>query len=480
MDKKQLDKIILKFGPDVILIPLKARSKEAAIKWKDLTLEDTQTPEHQAKLLNGEIAVIVGPRSGNVCSLDLDSEQSVADMVDLNPWFSELTLTSQGNRGLNIWFRFTTPYPKQCSFDIEGKHWGELRTGPNAYTKICGIHPDSGKPYTLKEDSPLPIPFEMIKWPPYLINKYSILTNLNSTEYLNAKLLNPESESGSLNPETASLSQCADVASVAPEDASTVSCDNVSCNTVSPPPAEQGFVSIEQIAENAELLKKIDTAQKEWLEKADPEVRKLYESNVAPFYRGERSKRNETLVTMAPALYRVTTEANAFKLMVGFYEINKVLFNDTKEIHEKDCRAALNNAKTTFIVSLPDVERNKVYLAFNERRQDAYRIMRDLASKTPNQSFFMSRNELSLRLSCSNRIADEIIKTFEKIGLIGVLKKGQQWGNGVTSDEALATEFQWRAKIHTVKPASSSDTQIKHNPEADSPADDECDGNYPI
>jgi Bifunctional DNA primase/polymerase, N-terminal len=110
--------------------------------------------------------VLFGPE--NLAGLDCDTEERVAEFLELNPQASE-TLQTRGARGRTFHFRIRGNYPKLlCKLKTgDGQKIGEWR-GANGYTVVSGIHPDTGEPYKiLIEKPPLLIDWNKIIWPPH-------------------------------------------------------------------------------------------------------------------------------------------------------------------------------------------------------------------------------------------------------------------------------------------------------------------------
>jgi hypothetical protein len=83
-----LQKIYTLFGPRTVLLPIHPGTKKCFREgWPHTTWEMTQQPPYQAELANGGIAVLFGPE--NLAGLDCDTEERVAEFLELNPQASE-------------------------------------------------------------------------------------------------------------------------------------------------------------------------------------------------------------------------------------------------------------------------------------------------------------------------------------------------------------------------------------------------------
>ena len=164
---RTLQKIYALFGPRTVLLPIHPGTKKCfREEWQNTTWETTQQARYQTELANGGIAVLFGPE--NLAGLDCDTEERVAEFLELNPWAAD-TLQTRGARGRTFHFRLNGNYPRVlCKLKtVDDAKIGEWR-GANGYTVVSGIHPDTGEPYQiLVEKEPLIIEWVQIKWPPH-------------------------------------------------------------------------------------------------------------------------------------------------------------------------------------------------------------------------------------------------------------------------------------------------------------------------
>ena len=159
-----VDKIIQLLGKDVILIPVRPRTKKALVKWKTITIDIMSDPIHLRLLAGNNIAAILGHRSGGLCSIDVDDDALLEPFLAQNPHLST-TLRSKGGRGCNFWIRMDGTYPrlKELAFPDKRK-FGEWRSD-GAYTMIVGEHPSGVRYQLLVDQSPAIMRFEDIVWP---------------------------------------------------------------------------------------------------------------------------------------------------------------------------------------------------------------------------------------------------------------------------------------------------------------------------
>jgi putative DNA primase/helicase len=148
------------------MIPVALGTKDRPVaKWPDTPFERMQSAAWLDKLESQNIGVILGPKSDNLVSIDCDTEEAHAELLNQNPWLQQ-TLQSKGKRGGNFWLRMTGPYPEKIKklYDVNGKPVGEFRSG-GSFTIISGVHPE-GMSYRLENEAPvLEVPFSEIVWP---------------------------------------------------------------------------------------------------------------------------------------------------------------------------------------------------------------------------------------------------------------------------------------------------------------------------
>src|SRR5690348_18289432 len=83
-DKDIVAELQTLLGPGVLLLHCKSGSKKPIGKWKDLNLDSMLDPAYLARLRRGNIGVVLGKRSGGLCSLDIDSDDGLNVFNKLN------------------------------------------------------------------------------------------------------------------------------------------------------------------------------------------------------------------------------------------------------------------------------------------------------------------------------------------------------------------------------------------------------------
>ena len=108
----RLNSVRSRLGLSVVLVPCKWTTKVAAMKWSNLTENHFQKPDYLKKLEANNIAVILGPKHGNICTIDFDDDEAVEPFLVLNPKLRE-ALRTKGFRGCNLWLKPTGEYPSK-------------------------------------------------------------------------------------------------------------------------------------------------------------------------------------------------------------------------------------------------------------------------------------------------------------------------------------------------------------------------------
>lgn len=171
----RVQKIRNLIGEQSLLLALPKGQKKGTINWSKLPHERMEVPAYLDKLESGNIAVILGKKSDDLCSIDFDSDVWLEVFLNYNsrnPAIAK-TLRTRGKRGGNVWIRCRGAYPLRTQFlkvqgeDI-GEDIGEWRAG-GSYTVISGTHPEGGEYRFTLEAQVAEIDFASIKWPEGMI-----------------------------------------------------------------------------------------------------------------------------------------------------------------------------------------------------------------------------------------------------------------------------------------------------------------------
>ncbi len=152
-------------GEDVVLLPVCRGEKRPIISaWQKTTIEAMADPAYAGGLAKGNIGVLLGQASGQLCSIDFDTDGAGEEFLALNPSLHG-TLRTRGSRGFNAWVRISGRYPLSGKLKDKGRlPVGEWR-GDGNQTVIHGVHPSGCDYHILHEAAPLIVDFESIIWP---------------------------------------------------------------------------------------------------------------------------------------------------------------------------------------------------------------------------------------------------------------------------------------------------------------------------
>ena len=178
--------------------------------------------------------------------------------------------------------------------------------------------------------------------------------------------------------------------------------------------------------------------------RTNPTVHKLYLKFVDRNFTAMPHQRNAFLTEAVPFLYRAVAPALILPLVEFFYLVHKPIFNGSLSQHTKEAKALLKGVSETYRNTVPP-EEQKLLQALTERERIAYRILRDLAMRVTDDSpvrlFFMSDDELGLRLAIKSMEAHRILKgRLAKLGIIEVVLNGIRRGKG---QQGIATTYRW-------------------------------------
>lgn len=150
-------------GANTVFVQIaKGQKRPILPAWQTLTIAD-MTPDYLSNLENGNIGVVLGDASEGLCSIDFDTEDHIAEFLELNPCMNK-TLTSKGARGCNFWVRIKGEYPKLTKFrDANDNPIGEWRS-TGGQTVIHGIHPSGCNYSIVNEYSVITLPYDEIVW----------------------------------------------------------------------------------------------------------------------------------------------------------------------------------------------------------------------------------------------------------------------------------------------------------------------------
>lgn len=399
-------------GP-AVLLPV--QDKKPLLKgWQKMTLEEC-AGKHEAFLLKAEsVGVALGPQSGHLITIDLDSDAAAEEFLILNPWMTG-TLRSRGARGCNFWFRMVGGYPQRTVKITrkDGSAVGEWRSG-GAQTVIAGRHPAGCAYERLNAAAPIRIPLAAIRWP--------VGWRINGK-------------------------QCADV------------CGDIAGFPHQHETAQAPTLvlphSFENAEEKAEKNSSAFSSERKKKRAADsgadqtPATKKscgtglnhLYQRFVVQHHTAQAHGRNAMLVKAVAFLVNAVAEPVVETLLLRFYDEHAALWHDSREQHLNEVRTHMRNVLTRWEENLPATTR-QAYLALGKPApKAAFRICRSLASGSgENASFFLSCDDLASRLDTSASVVHRMLQNFQQQGLVALLEKGLKRAPG---QRGMASRWRW-------------------------------------
>ena len=405
-----------------VVIPV-YRSKKPKYKyWRGLKYAKCLTKD-LLELYDDEtnIAVVQGEPSSGLISIDFDEAKALKEFLALNPAFED-TLTTSAARGANLWFKVQGNYPKLTLLKCGRSIWAEWRS-TGAFTVIHGIH-EEGMPYTSNEKKPINICLGDIVLPEDVNFKTS--KGLTSSEQLNAAPATTP-----LHTAPCTSAHLHNIKTPTGSDSNALIIEDEA-----PPGLLSPTLILEQLKTREEAL--------DALKKDNPALHKLYLKFVDRNFTAMPHQRNAFLTEAVPFLYRAVAPALIMPLVEFFYIVHRSIFKDPMAQHMKEAKALLKGVSETYLSSLP-LDEQKLLQALTEREQIAYRILRDLAMRVTDDSpvrlFFMSDDELGLRLAIKSMEAHRILKgRLAKLGIIEVVLNGIRRGKG---QPGIATTYRW-------------------------------------
>lgn len=125
-DNDNINEIRQLLGQDVVLLPIPPRQKGPVFSgWSSVSIEKMEDVTYLTQF-TGNVGVLLGHGSGNLCTIDIDSDADLEAFVKLNPKLAD-TLQTRGSRGRNFWFRVTGEYPALTKIKKkDGTDWGPV------------------------------------------------------------------------------------------------------------------------------------------------------------------------------------------------------------------------------------------------------------------------------------------------------------------------------------------------------------------
>jgi hypothetical protein len=393
----QAHEILPRLGVDAVLLPVGPNKNPIEKGWSKRRYDQTQTPQYQEKLKKSPaIGVLLGAASQGLCSIDCDCDHFKSEMLKLNPRLRD-TLQTQAKRGCNLWVLVEGEIPPTRKLTSNGKPVGEWRSN-GGHTVISGVHPEGLKYRVIVDNPPARVSFSDLKWPK---NDADWPQSLKATH---ASPLSPSSSSQYSLSSQSSLSQ----------------------------------------SRQLSLAEKL-AAEEDALSKIPKSTRKLYDTYIKRRFTPKQGYRNAHIVGMGAFLFQTVGEKQLVALLEAYYDFNQSVFKDSKATHMAEVAAIIEGRRATWLEGLNQDERT-LYESLPAPYGEAFRICRDLGLQAKKEAagydFFLSCNDLGVRLDCHPQKAHRILESFQALGLLSVAIQGTQHTKAAAG---RATRWIWHA-----------------------------------
>jgi hypothetical protein len=170
------------------------------------------------------------------------------------------------------------------------------------------------------------------------------------------------------------------------------------------------------------------------LRKQKPELVELYETHVAPHVTPVAGKRNESLTAVVPYLHRAVSKTVGEQLVETFLQVNRDIFAGTLDETDRSFQSLWEGCEQNYPAEL-SVNETPVYSTLHDERKTIFRILRDLALRVAPDPFFMSCDQLRLRLGPTCNGYREL-RWFRDNQIIVLVTPGQRREQGVAGKAA--------------------------------------------
>lgn len=180
------------FGIDTVMVPTKWGTKEPFLTgYPEFTIAKMSDPQYLALLESHNIAILTGPPSGGLNSIDFDDNAAAVEFRKHNPELAR-SIISKGARGCNLWLRIDGEYPIGVVKLVgpAGESLGEWRAG-GGITVVDGRHP-SGQDYAIYGNGHVVgVRFDQINWPeewknyPGRTDPFAVLVERHGPPFIN-------------------------------------------------------------------------------------------------------------------------------------------------------------------------------------------------------------------------------------------------------------------------------------------------------
>ena len=177
------------------------------------------------------------------------------------------------------------------------------------------------------------------------------------------------------------------------------------------------------------------------MKKHSPVLVGLYRSELEDRFEPGLHKRNAWLLEAVPFLFRACHRDAAEALALLHLRIHPKLYAGPEEEHRTSFLGLWEGLEHEYPARLSLSEKD-IYEQLDERERSAFRICKDLAHAKKDRTFFLASDHLAARLALGTVNGWRLLRTFEKLGFIREVSKGDTYAKGL-GRRARASTYQW-------------------------------------
>jgi len=177
------------------------------------------------------------------------------------------------------------------------------------------------------------------------------------------------------------------------------------------------------------------------MKKHSPVLVGLYRSELEDRFEPGLHKRNAWLLEAVPFLFRACHRDAAEALALLHLRIHPKLYAGPEEEHRTSFLGLWEGLEHEYPARLSLSEKD-IYEQLDERERSAFRICKDLAHAKKDRTFFLASDHLAARLALGPVKGWRLLQTFEKLGFLRLVSKGDTYAKGL-GRRARASTYQW-------------------------------------
>jgi len=191
-----------------------------------------------------------------------------------------------------------------------------------------------------------------------------------------------------------------------------------------------------KVMARAEATQRLDE-----MKKHSPVLVGLYRSELEGRFKPGLHKRNAWLLEAVPFLFRACHRDAAEALALLHLRIHPKLYAGPEEEHRTSFLGLWEGLEHEYPARLSLFEKD-IYEQLDERERSAFRICRDLAHAKKDRTFFLASDHLAARLALGPVNGWRLLRTFEKLGFLRLVSKGDTYAKGL-GRRPQASTYQW-------------------------------------